>query len=198
MLLQAGKCSVSIHIFTDRLGELWSTANNLLLLSPINQRISQTQKVGIVSVQNYWVCSKLLTLWNPRLSQPVSHPLHPHKSQAIQMAKDATGFSWKEFSPRSQWKHSELKEAKHSPPHIHSLWTEASSPCWGTTGDRHIMSPHCQTAQCCWPPMTPIYKCGLKTCLTHSHHSSRSVLIKLTADKPKRGSASWLVWSDEG
>lgn len=102
------------------------------------------------------------------------------------MVKDARGLSWKEFSPRSQWKHSQLKEAKHSPPHIHSLWTEASSPCWGTTGDRHIMSPHCQTAQCCWPPTTLIYKCGLKTCLTHSHHSSRSVLIKLTADKPKR------------
>lgn len=41
-----------------------------------------------------------------------------------------------------------------------------------------------------WPPVTLIYKCGLKTYLPHSQHSSRSVLNKLTADKPKRGSAS--------
>lgn len=62
VLFQAGKCSISKYIFTDRLGELWSTANNLLLLSPVKKRTKQTQKEGIVSVQNYWVCSKLLTL----------------------------------------------------------------------------------------------------------------------------------------
>lgn len=179
-------------------GELWSTANNLFccchLLKKEHPKLKkqasfQFRTIGFV--QKFSHCAT-----------PGSHSLYPilltlTKSQAIQTVEDATGLSWKVFSPRSQWKHSELKEAKRSPPYIHQLWTEASSPCCGTTGDRHIMSPHCQTAWCCWPPVTPIYKCGLKTCLP-SQHSSRSVLNKLTADKPERGSASWLVWSDEG
>lgn len=124
--------------------------------------------------------------------EPVFNSLHPHVIPRHSKDGGCNRAQLESVLIRVSMKSFRAKRGQAFPflPCMHSLRTEASSPCCGTAGDSYIMSPRCLTAQCCWPPMTLIYKCGLKTQLSRSHCISHSVLNKLTADKPKRGSAS--------
>lgn len=123
-LLQAGKCPASIHIFTVRsvADEFWSTANNLFhCCHPFKKNTPNSKSRHCFSLG-------LLNLFrSTHTAQPQAvnsiHSLYPilhtlTKSQAVQMVEDVARLSWKAFSAKSQRKHSELKETKHSPPHI--------------------------------------------------------------------------------
>lgn len=155
--------------------------------------MTQTRKVGIVSVQNYQVCSKPSTLSQP--PQPVSHSPHPHKIPRNSKGGGCDRAQLEGVLIRVSMKAFRVEggQALPSPP-VPSPHASADNrslkPLLRDHRGQAHNEPSLLNSTVLWPPVTLIYKCGLKTYLPHSQHSSRSVLNKLTADKPKRGSAS--------